>query len=169
MFRTAVVVLFSFYALSAGAAYSKADSSESVVTGVRFAISGLRVVVHYNLLGTPGARYDVSLLLLRRSDPAFRYSPIVLTGDIGIGKYAGTDRQIVWNMKNEFPQGLPGNDFYFVVKAEELEEKQSSTSILTWIGAGAAVVAAAVTYVIVMQNHGATSPPAYPLPPGRPK
>lgn len=169
IFGSKFVVGFTLLILNASVVYAKAGHSKSVVTDVGFTITGLRVVIHYNLIGKPDAKYNVSLLLLKRSDPAFRYSPRELTGDIGLGEYAGTGRQIVWNMKNEFPQGLQGNDFYFVVNAKEVPVTHSSTSLLTWIGTGAAIVAAAVTYVIVAQNRGPGAPPSYPSPPGRPK
>ncbi|MCL5021356.1 MAG: hypothetical protein M1339_06835, partial [Bacteroidetes bacterium] len=103
----------------------------------------------------------------RRSDPSFQYSPKQLKGDIGVGKYGGADREIVWDLRDEFPMGLQGSDYYFVVDAKDIESGHSA-GILTWIGAGAAVIIAAVTYVIVMHNGGPRSPSSYPAPPGRP-
>lgn len=162
-----LAVLFLWTA-GAGAAFpAEPGRSPAQVSNVRFAVSGLRVTVRYDLHGVPNAEYYVSLLLLKKGDPSFSYSPKVLTGDVGMGSYAGRDRSMVWNMSNEFPQGLQGDDFYFVVKAKEVEPAHS-TSILAWIGAGAAVVVAAVTYVIVTGHGGPTSPASYPTPPGRP-
>lgn len=149
-------------------AYSaETDTFADLVGNVHFVISDLKVVVTYDLYGEPGTEYDVSLVLRKRDDPSFRYSPKELSGDVGLGKYAGTNREIVWNMGNDFPQGFVGNDFYFVVNAKKVSVKHSS-GILTWIGAGAVAVAAAVTYVIVTNNGGPTSPASYPTPPGRP-
>lgn len=169
--RTALkVVVISILLIDLGSrpAYSSAERPASKVTDVRFVISGLKVTVTYNLEGQQGAKYDVTLLLRKRSDASFEYTPRDLTGDVGLGEFAGQDRKMTWNMSNEFPQGLEGSDFYFVVNAKEVEAAKS-TSLLTWIGAGAAVIAAAVTYVIVMQNRGPGSPPSYPVPPGRPQ
>lgn len=152
----------------AGAAYpAERGQSPNVVANVRFTVSGLQVTVTYDLHGVRNAKYDVTLVLRKKNDPSFRYLPKVLTGDVGLGRYAGTDRSIVWNMNKEFPRGLRGDDFYFVVKASEVEPGPQ-TSILTWIGAGAAIVVAAVTYVIVEGHGGPTSPASYPNPPGRP-
>lgn len=169
LIRSRFVLMFSLLVLGSSVAYPKAGHAKSVVSNVSYVMTGLRVVVHYDLSGDPDAKYNVSLFLLKRSDPAFKYSPRELTGDIGLGKYVGKERRIVWNMRNEFPQGLQGGDFYFVVKAKEVEVPHASTTLLTWIGTGAAVIAAAVTYVIVVQNRGPGAPPSYPVPPGRPK
>lgn len=154
--------------ISVSAAYSdEIEQPAGIVSGVRFAVSGLQVTIRYDLRGDRNEKYKVSLVLRRRSDPSFRYLPKELSGDIGLGRYAGTDRKIVWNMRNEFPQGLQGNDFYFVVNANEVERKRSA-GILTWIGAGAVAVAAVVTYLMVMHSGSPTSPASFPIPPGRP-
>ncbi len=149
-------------------AYAFGDAaSGGKVTDVRFSVSGLRVIIEYDLQGDPNAEYSVAVELRNRADPSFRYSPKALRGDIGLGKYAGNNRKIVWNMSREFPQGLQGTGYYFVVSVDEVKPA-SSTGILAWIGAGAVAVAAVVTYVVVMHNGGPTSPASYPSPPGRP-
>lgn len=146
---------------------SDGAASGGSVSDVRFSVTGLRVVIEYDLQGDRDAEYSVAVELRNRIDPSFRYSPKALTGDIGLGKYAGNNRRIVWDMSREFPQGLQGTGYYFVVKAEEIKTGHS-TGILDWIGASAVAVAAVVTYVIVMRNGGPTSPASYPAPPGRP-
>lgn len=162
-----LAVLFLWTAGARAAFPAEPGRFPAQVTNVSFAVSGLHVTVRYDLQGVRNAKYYVSLLLRKRGDPSFSYSPKVLTGDVGMGSYAGRDRSIVWNMSNEFPRGLQGDDFYFVVNAKEMEPAHS-TGFLAWIGAGAAVVVAAVTYVIVTGHGGPTSPASYPNPPGRP-
>jgi hypothetical protein len=162
-----LTILFAI-AVNLSPAYSAQSlKSTSVVTNVHFAVSGLRVTVSYDLQGEPNATYNVAMMLKSRSDPTFGYEPKALSGDVGLGKYAGTDREIVWDMSKEFPQGLQGSGYYFVVDAREVSPGHS-TSILTWLGAGAVAVAAVITYVIVTRNGGPTSPASYPNPPGRP-
>lgn len=171
VFRSRVAVLLValvFVGTGVTPAYSAAEGHQgSEVTDVRFTVSGLTVIVEYDLQGDSAAKYAVSLMLRKRSDPSFRYSPKALSGDVGLGRYAGSDRKIVWDMSREFPQGLQGTGYYFVVNAEQVESHHS-TGILGWIGAGAVAVAAVVTYAIVMHNGGPTSPATYPAPPGRP-
>jgi len=164
-----LIVLF-LMAISVSLTYSAAVGQQKrVVNNVRFTIYGSLVTINYDLQGDPEARYSVSLILRKESDSTFRYSPKELTGDIGLGKYAGRGKKIVWDISDEFPQGLQGSDFYFVVNAKEVEGR-SSTGILTWIGAGAAVIVATVTYIIVTRNRGGSGvTPSYPIPPGRPK
>ncbi len=162
------LIALSIVTVNVNPAYSaESDQSPAVVTRVHFAVSGLRVTVSYDLQGDPSATYNVSVILRSRSDPAFEYEPKALSGDIGVGKYAGPDKEIVWDMGKEFPQGLHGSGYYFVVDARKVSSGHS-TGILTWLGAGAVAVAAVITYVIVTRNGGPASPASYPNPPGRP-
>lgn len=168
--RRVVLLLIMLVLGGAGVtpAYSAGGQDQGAeVTDVRFTVSGMTVVVEYDLKGDPATKYAVSLVLRKRSDPSFRYLPQTLSGDVGLGRYAGNDRRIEWDVSREFPQGLQGTGYYFVVNAEEVGSNHS-TGILGWIGAGAVAVAAVVTYAIVMHNHGPTSPESYPAPPGRP-
>lgn len=141
--------------------------STAAVSNVHYAVNGFRVKVWFDLAGKKDAKYNVGILLRNRNDPAFRYAPKALTGNVGTGAFAGRNNLIVWDMSKEFPQGLQGSGYYFVVNAQRVSSGHS-TSILTWIGAGAVAVAAVVTYVVVSHNGGPTSPASYPNPPGRP-
>jgi hypothetical protein len=162
------LIALSIVTFNVNPAYSAGgDRSPAVVTKVHFAVSGLRVTVSYDLQGDPSATYDVSVVLRSRSDPAFGYEPKALSGDIGVGKYAGPGKEIVWDMGKEFPQGMHGSGYYFVVDARRVSAG-NSTGILTWLGAGAVAVAAVITFAIVTRNGGPTSPASYPNPPGRP-
>ncbi len=159
---------FLVVALTVSPAYSaERGDSDSLVSNVRFRVSGLNIVIHYDLNGDPGAKYNVALVLRNRIDPSFSYTPKALSGDVGTGMYAGGDREIIWDIRKEFPQGLQGNGYYFVVDARKVSSG-NSLGLLAWVGAGAVAVAAVVTYLIVMRNGGPTSPASYPAPPGRP-
>lgn len=146
------------------------SSQQPKVENVHFSVYSGLVIVNYNLLGNSSSKYKVQLILRKGSDPSYTYFPKSLTGDIGEGKFAGQGKQILWLIDQEFPQGLPGNDYYFVVQAEEMEQS-SGSQILTWVGSGVAVLAAAVTYVILSSSKSApgnSTAVGFPAPPGRP-
>lgn len=160
----AVMLLLSTRSLIAG------GSQEAKVTNVRFQVDHGQVRINYDLAGDPGARYRVSVLLRNGNDSGYSYSPRAITGDVGVGNFAGVNREIVWNISDEFPDGLPGSDYYFVVRAEKITEI-SGPSLLAVMGTGAAVLAAAVTYFVISGLHspGAQAAQGLPIPPGRPQ
>ena len=143
---------------------------QAKVQNVQFIMYGYEVVINYDLLGDPSVKYNVRLMLRRGGDPSYEYFPKSLSGDIGTGRFVGEKKQIIWAIDYEFPKGLQGNDYYFVVQAENIEKK-SDSQILTWIGSGVAVLAAAVTYVIILNNKPAsanTTNSGFTIPPPRP-
>ncbi len=167
VFRGGLIVLWWIFCSGVAQAYGPNDPS--TVANVRFRLDQGTVVVSYNFRGSFERLFRVSLLLRRGSDSTYEYEPKAVAGDIGVIRASGGERQIVWNIGSEFPQGLQGSDFYFVVHAAEIEE-ESGPGLLTVVGAGVAVLAAAGTYFLVHGSHGqATKPPAFPAPPGRPQ
>ncbi len=143
-------------------------SQQATVSGVHFKMTHGRVYITYNLIGDPTAEYRVSVVLRNGDDAGYEYTPKSLKGDVGVGRYAGPGRQIVWAISNEFPDGLPGSDYYFVVSAKRVN-KSSGPGLFAMVGTGVAVVAAAVTYLVISGLHS-QSPhsPGLPAPPGRP-
>ncbi|HEY6950800.1 MAG TPA: hypothetical protein VI758_00250 [Bacteroidota bacterium] len=119
---------------------------------------------------TPTAERDirVTVILRKESDPQFRYRPKRVTGDVGIVHSGGKDKRIVWDIAREFPDGIDGNDFYFIVEAEFASQ---GTSAMWWIGGGAAAVAGGIAAFLLSSGTkpNSQSPGSYPLPPGRPQ
>ena len=150
-----------------GTLVASSSGQTSTVTDVRFSVAGGQVVIHYNLLGKANATYNVSLELRKGSDSTYRYSPKAVSGDVGVGRFAGADREITWSIDEEFPQGLSGSDYYFVVRAQEVRAK-SGLGFLTIVGAGVAVVAAAAYFVLSDMHATGAHTVALPAPPGRP-
>jgi hypothetical protein len=146
---------------------SVARAGEDVsVRNVHFELSGHMIVIFYDLQGPEGGDYTVKLLLKRKQDPSFQYVPRSLTGDVGQGRFAGNKRQISWDIQKEFQEGLEGEDFYFVVEAELIS---SGTSILWYIGGGAAIIAGAAALLFGKQAQtGAAASDVFPKPVGRP-
>jgi len=125
------------------------------------------ISVTYDLLGSTDQLYKVSLILKRAGSKDLVYYPKSVSGDVGEGRFGGKDKKIIWKMKDDFPGGLSGSDFYFVVKAESIE---SGPNILLWAGVGVAAIAAVATYLIVGGENGTTTDQnnSFPMPPGRP-
>ena len=138
------------------------------VTNVHFAVSYGEVLINYDLLGESDARYSVQVELKDANDSTYQYFPKSLSGDVGVGKFAGLNRRILWAIRSEFPLGLPDSSYYFVINAQRVQEG-SVRSAYYWIGAGAALLTAATTYFLV--GGGKVKPTqvtALPEPPGRP-
>lgn len=115
-------------------------SQEPTVKNVRFTQrEDMKVEVTYDLIGKPGRKYTVKLSLTKSGSRAILpMSRAALSGDIGDGVVAGRLRRIVWNLPKDYPQGLEGEDFVFVVQVFEQGGGGSKTP---WIIAG--LVAAA--------------------------
>jgi|GEM_PF-1067447 len=145
------------------------DTPGGGVENVRYSVQNQKVIVSYDLVGTPGKQYTVQLILRKESDASYQYIPSAISGDVGVHQSPGKDKQIEWDISEEFPGGLFGKDFYFVVSAKEIDE---SPSFLSWIGIGVAAVAATATYLIISKkvtnNNSSPGSSSFPLPPGRP-
>lgn len=158
-------------------------SDSLLVTNVRFRASGEHVTIAYDLMahegtrsssgtglfgGTPSNEYKITLVLQRDRDSLFRYYPRAVTGHVGEGIAAGRDREIRWLVSREFPRGLEGDDFYFMVLAEPMMGS-SANARWWWIGIGTAVLGGTVA-AILLSGGGNPPPnqPTFPEPPGRP-
>jgi hypothetical protein len=116
---------------------------DGLVENVRFVPSGSYVTIKYNLLGPKNATYAVRLMLRRTTDESYEYIPRDVSGDVGTGILPGKDRQIIWGIRDEYPAGFKGDDFYFEIDARKISEE---TEIKPWVGAVIAVVGAAIVY-----------------------
>jgi hypothetical protein len=165
-FRTLCHVLVAILLLETGFISAARAGEDVSVRNVRFELSGQLIVVFYDLQGPEGGDYVVKLLLKRKQDPSFQYAPRSLTGDVGQGRFAGVNRQISWDIQKEFQEGLEGADYYFVVEAEMIS---SRTSILWYIGGGAAIIAGVAAFLLGKGAETATAAAdVFPKPIGRP-
>ncbi len=129
---------------------------------VRFVVVERRVIITYDLKGETDEKYQVSLFLKKESDSTRSYRPKLVSGAIGEGITAGTDREIVWDLFKEIPTGLEGDDFYFVVTIEE------APGTFPW-WTGAAVVGAGLIGLLMLSSGGdVRKESTLPPPPGRP-
>jgi hypothetical protein len=136
------------------------------VEHVSFEVAGELVRIYYDLRGIPDRTHKVRLALLRESDSLFIYRPINTSGDVGTVVFPGVRRRITWDITKEFPEGLTGNDFYFVVEVERVETEGMNP--LIWIGGGAVVVGGVLALVLGGKKKENPVDPGFPAPPGRP-
>ncbi|OGU70206.1 MAG: hypothetical protein A2V93_04025 [Ignavibacteria bacterium RBG_16_34_14] len=137
--------------------------SQEKVSATFEAVEG-KVLIYYTVKGDPEKEYDVNVVLKRSGDSSFELVPENMSGDVGKGKFAGSRKTIIWNIKPEEEAQLEGEDFYFEVTAAEIKE---SSFPWLWVIGGAAVAGGTAAYFILSGNK--TEETAnLPGPPGRP-
>ena len=142
----------------------KISSSFRVVEGI--------ILIDYEIEnGDPGSDYEISIVLLKSSDNSFQYTPEVLEGDIGEGRFAGKKNTIKWLYTSAEEELLSeGEDYYFEVKADKV------TGGSTWYYyAGGAVVAGIAAFLLSSgggeedgTTNGGGTTQTIADPPGRP-
>jgi hypothetical protein len=170
--RERLVMILSLIVIITPVVFSQSISNSKdgdVAENVEYKVANGKVIITYDLPGSTDQLYDVSLILKRTSNVEDAYEPKSVSGDIGEERYGGKNKQIIWEIKKDFPEGLTGEDFYFIIRAEKINE---GSNILMWAGFGLAAVAAVVTYVVVGEESESASTQnpgsSFPLPPGRP-
>jgi hypothetical protein len=99
----------------------------------------------YNITGSQEDEYEVSLALVRDSDPAFRVVPRQATGKIGTGAFAGRNNSIVWNYKKDMQKEPKGNDYRFDLTVRKVEH---GSFPWFWVGMGTAAGGAAAVLLL---------------------
>ena len=84
-----------------------------------FRQDGRQIIVTYDLIGQKGEEYEVTLLLSRSGGEAFDYQPDAVSGHVGGGVSPGLDKQITWNVLEDFPDGLQGANVQFRLEVEK--------------------------------------------------
>ncbi len=145
-----------------------AADEKTSVENVHFEVAGELVRIFYDLNGPPERVHAVTLTLRRESDSLFVYRPVNLTEDVGTIVFPGQKRRIIWDFTKEFPEGLTGDDYYFVVEAEMAPTE--GISPLIWVGGGVAVAGGVLTLILLSKSKPEPPKPTpdFPLPPGRP-
>jgi hypothetical protein len=134
---------------------------------LRFEAQGRIVHLYYDLNGDPAERYVVTITMKRGGDPDYAYTPLNVSGDIGDTVSPGPRKHIIWNTLSEFPNGLPGNDYYFVGNAQSTNPPLFTTAEIV---GGAAVLGGTLLYFLLKKSPETPPPPGpvFPGPPGRP-
>ncbi|MCK9212184.1 MAG: hypothetical protein M0P61_15195 [Ignavibacteriaceae bacterium] len=138
-------------------------AQEKITTS--FESSDGKIVITYELTGDINQEYNVQIKLKRKSSPYFDMVPTALSGDFGLGKYAGGRRNVIWTLNQTEINQLEGDDFYFEIIATKI--KSSST----WYYYVGAVLAGGGVAAALLLKKSASSTPAsqnISLPPERP-
>jgi hypothetical protein len=127
-----------------------------------------KIFIYYQLNGDPQKEYNVSVVLKRTSAPSFELTPSDLSGNIGEGKFGDGSKKTIWTLKPEEKSILNGEDFYFVVNAEEVK---SGGGIPWYVYVGGAALAGGTAAVLLLNkksDNSTTTTETFPSPPGRP-
>lgn len=135
---------------------------------VNFEVGDDKIYIHYFLKGDSEKEYKIKAVLRKNSDSNFELIPSQTTGDVGKGKFANKNATIVWTMNKQEEDMLTGEDFYFEIIAEEIQEASS----WYWYLLGAAVLGGgAATYLLLSKDkkdNTTTTAENIASPPGRP-
>jgi len=144
-FRFIFLLLFYFIIVSSS------FSQDFKVSNVRFEDRDETIVVKYDLNGTSGKKYKVSLLLSDDYGASFNIKPRAVFGDVGKSIKPGLGKQITWYIKKDFPDGLSGDGFVFAVEAELQKGRRKFP--LYFLGTG---IVGGVVYFVAKSKGGKT-------------
>lgn len=119
-------------------------SQEPAVQNVRFIQrADSKVEVTYDLIGNPAQKYAVRLSLVKSgSRAAFPISKESLSGSVGEAVSPGRGLRILWNLPKDYPRGLDGEGFVFIVEVYEMKRGGSAAPwLIGGLGVGGGVVA----------------------------
>lgn len=145
---------------------AKCDAQNNINT--RFEIQSHKVIIYYEFNGDSTSRYDVSVVLRRKSVPNFSIIPKLTEGDIGEGYFANRQNQIIWNLSQPEENSLTADDYYFEVFANKIEE---GGSIKWYVYIGGAIIGGAAALLLTGKRGESTSSSStftFPTPPPRP-
>jgi len=71
-------------------------------------------IITYDLPAPLDAMFEVSAAVVKQGDPNYRVPVKSATGDIGKGNFAGMNRQIRWEYRNDLPPDFTGGSEYTV-------------------------------------------------------
>lgn len=154
-------------------AVSLAETPGGLVRNLQLAQDDRQVTIRFDLSG-PAKNYAVRLLLSTDGGRTFQPLPEAVRGDVGKNIAPGAGKQIVWNVRSDFPDGLAGEQY----RVQVVAEKQGGRTLLYVLG-GALVAGGGATLALALGGSGGgdgggnggggpTLPPPIADPPGRP-
>lgn len=124
--------------------------------GVTWNLAGDLIVIKYDLINDPDARLTVDLLLRSESDSSFSAVPQAIEGDVGEGYFGGTNREIRWQYRRDFPEGFDGEGYFFEIRVQEHETSASGGWM--YYALGAAAVAGGMLAFVISRNQEELTP-----------
>lgn len=139
-------------------------SQDVRISNTEYRVNEENIIIIYDLKGDLDETYLIECFLMRETQPNFKHKLRYADGDIGTGKFIGNQKSIRWNYKKEFPLGLTGSDFYFLVTVDEI-----SSGFAWYYYAGAAALGGAAAAFLFRGNKDSkTTEPVYAPFPSRP-
>jgi hypothetical protein len=133
------------------------DGSSARSTAVKWNLKDNMIVINYDLPTDPDAKYVVGVVMKQESDPSFAAVPVAVEGDVGEGYFAGTNREIRWHFRKDYPQGLVGDDYFFEIQIQA--QDKPSTSGWIYAALGVAAVTGGVLAFVISKNQSELGSP----------
>lgn len=143
-----------------------ANDEPIAVQNIKWVLRGNTVVITYEVQGPLNKSYEVGLVLLREGSADFKFAPKTVTGDIGIIELTKPNCEIKWDLTNDFPMGLKGEDFYFEITVTPAGDGWGTAeTVIALIGVG---IVAIVVLRFAEKAPAEETTTALPVPPPRP-
>lgn len=121
--RVFVIFIFALMVVFA----KQANGQRMQAKNIQWKVVEGYVVLTFDLPDTTGKK-DISLILKRTTDPNFSFVPKMVAGDIGHGTFSGPGQKIYWDYLSDIPNGLEGNDYYFLVTVKIVSQEEEGKS-----------------------------------------
>lgn len=159
-------LLFGFFALSCSSGMELANNNRpSIIENVRFSQGNNVVTITYDLNGNgENSTYFIELLLENENGEVFQINSPAVSGDIGSEIKPGAEKEIVWNILQDFPNGLESGQIQFAVNAWQPVENNRRW---IYIAAGALALSAGISAAVIFLG-GSNGSTGLPPPPSRP-
>ena len=141
------------------------STAEARGSNVRWKMKDELIYVTYDLQGSPDEKYHVSITMKQEKDSSFSVQPATVEGDIGDDQIEGTDREIRWYFRQDYPQGFHGEGYYFEILVTPIQKK---SNLLYCIVGGTALAVGIVALLIGSSSTESPTPSYFPSPPARP-
>jgi uncharacterized membrane-anchored protein YitT (DUF2179 family) len=144
------------------------EKSGHLVKNVHFSTSDNKVWIFYDLQGEKKTTYQIQLLASTNGGKTYTISPTNVTGDIGRDVKAGKNKEIIWHIMEDYPDGLQGSDFQFLIKAHK-EIPAINHQLLKYAAIGVAAIGVGVALILLLNGSNSSGGSGgFPLPPPRP-
>jgi hypothetical protein len=142
------------------------NGANATITNIKWTTKGDIIVINYDLNGATDTKYSVDIVMKRENDASFGIIPKTVEGQIGQGAFAGTNREIRWYYRRDYPRGFEGEGYYFEIHVQTMSEK----SAMLYYIIGAAALTGGVVAVLLGKGQAGTfnGNLELPVPPARP-
>ncbi len=145
--------------------YAQEKGGGERTSNIKWVLKGEVIVINYDLKGSPDTKYEISTVMKREGDPSFSVDPGTVEGDVGVGLFAGINKEIRWFYRRDIPQGLQGTDYYFEIHVKPVKE---GSNLIYYVIGGAAVAGGIIALLVSKGQNTSVPPLDLPTPPGRP-